>query len=474
MIKKFNYLLILLLVFTLFSCADNESGNTSPSGDDNDITSLFHVPGLLDENNFVSSLQIIDVPTEEIEIGYFSNANIKLEATYIDGTKAYKTITEEFFGESDLEKLKTPGKKHFEFVYKNNHMSLDITLKKPENPARFRVEFKDKDGNVLESSMINYLDEAKYSGPTTKLGYYSKGKYYRFDGKWDKNLKHIYQNISTMPLFTECELETFFDEYQERTTYFGLNYDTIQTLNKSTYDESLIYIGRMYNVSLLDLGEIYRDDYKNIALEYQRESFTRLEFVEKISENLKISIMHDNYYHDSFDNNYPRCYLVNSSLLNFNLSLNTDLEDDELGLYQISSCFLRAPSDQGFSGLSFERYDGIQTSFKSIFNHLEKEPYDLYNQNGSNILKLTEDYPLGYYKYVLAADLDIYLDIEYTTYESGGAENYLLKNAKICLCYDNLRFNSYYKKNLSDSYNLHHNKLTIVDRMVAEAIYFSE
>ena len=151
MTKKFNLLIILVFVFILASCGNNKTSKPE-----------IMVPGFVDESRDVTSVRIIDVPSEPIQIGHFSNANIKLEATYTDGTKSYKTITEEFFREEDLELLKTPGEKYFEFLYKNNHLALRFTLVGAVTTPRFQVIFKDREGKTLHADMINYLDEAKF------------------------------------------------------------------------------------------------------------------------------------------------------------------------------------------------------------------------------------------------------------------------------------------------------------------------
>ena len=180
MTKKFNLLFILVMMFVLASCSNKPK------------TRGFMVPGFVDETKNVSSVRIIDVPDKPIEIGQFSNANIKLEATYTDGTKSYKTITEEFFAEEDLPQLKIPGEKSFEFLYKNNHLVLKFTLVEAKSTPRFQVIFKEKDGKLLQADMVNYLDEAKYYG-TKSIDYEKNGKYFRFDGKWSESVKHIYK-----------------------------------------------------------------------------------------------------------------------------------------------------------------------------------------------------------------------------------------------------------------------------------------
>lgn len=452
MTKKLNFLLVLLFTFILCACSGKKDNK-------------FYVPGLIDESKNISTLRVVDVPKDPIEIGYFSSANIKLEATYTDGTKGYKTITEELFSEKDLESMKIPGKKSFDFVYRGNHVVLNFELKQSRSTPRFQVIFKDRNGKLLQADMINYLDEAKFYPTSQSLDYKEKGKYYRFDGEWSESIKHIYKNTEVTPKYTECKIVNSFDEYYDRTTYYGMHYDVV---SKGTKDnELLLYIGRLYNVSVYDFGELARDDYKNTSIEYQKNNYTRLEFTREIGYNLQNNILINNYYHDSADNGFIRAKLMNSSILNFDLSKEETM--DELTL---PKCFLRAPSDMGFTGYSKERYDGTFSGTKSIFNHLEVDPYNMYNANGSNILKLSEDYPLGYYDYYLNCDLDVYLAVTYDEELVGDQYQYTLTDAKISFCYnkDDLNFDYVYEK--TEFTNSEHvDKLVINDRMIAHAIY---
>lgn len=454
MTKKFNLLLILVFVFILASCNNNKK--TSKPG--------IMVPGFVDESRDVTSVRIIDVPSEPIQIGHFSNANIKLEATYTDGTKSYKTITEEFFREEDLELLKTPGEKYFEFLYKNNRLALRFTLVEAISTPRFQVIFKNREGKTLQADMINYLDEAKFYS-TKSLDYEENGKYYRFTGEWSESVKHIYKYTEVTPKYVECKTVSSFDEFYDRTPLYNMSY---RMVSRGTHDNDiLIYVGRINNVPLINLGTVNRNDYKLTSLEYQKESYTRINFVKEIANNLQNNIIYNNYYHDSADNNHIRCKIMNSNVLNF------DLEKEELiNDLSLPECFLRAPSDRGFIAMSLDRGDGIITSDKSVLNHLVVTPYDLYNEDNSNILKVIEDYPLGYYDYSLYANLDVYIATKYDIELVGDQEQYTLSDVKICFTFSDLRFDYIYRKT-EDENNVHGNRLVINDRLLAFAIYKS-
>ena len=453
MTKKFNLLFILVMMFVLASCSNKPK------------TTGFMVPGFVDETKNVSSLRIIDVPDKPIEIGQFSNANIKLEATYTDGTKSYKTITEEFFAEEDLPQLKTPGEKSFEFLYKNNHLVLKFTLVEAKSTPRFQVIFKDKDGKLLQADMVNYLDEAKYYG-TKSIDYEKNGKYYRFDGKWSESVKHIYKYTEVTPVYTECKIVDSFDEYFDRTPLYSQNYNIV---SKGTAEKDiLVYIGRMNNVPIVNYGTVLRDDYKLKSLEYSKKQYTRVEFVQEVAKNLVNTVINKNYYHDSADNNHNKCRLANSYLLNF------DSEKQELlNALELPECLLRAPSDRGFKNISIDRIDGTKTSDKSIINHLEVEAYNKYSAENANIFNVSEDYPLGYYDYSLFADLDVYIATKYSTKTVDGKEEYSLSDVKICFTYQNLRFDYVYRST-EDENNTHGYPLVISDRMIALAIFKSE
>ena len=135
MIKKVFLLFIFILLVS--SCNNNDEIINDVSFNEIKLDNV-----IFDEDKNVSSIEIIDVPAE-IKIGHFSSFNIKFKINYVDETVSYKRITEEMFSEELLEEFLNPGDKYFDFVYKNNHISLRFKLIESENPVYFNVEFKD-------------------------------------------------------------------------------------------------------------------------------------------------------------------------------------------------------------------------------------------------------------------------------------------------------------------------------------------
>lgn len=77
----------------------------------------------------IPSVQVLIVPTQEVEIGYIAYMGIEVKMEYEDGTTASFPFTERLLTKDSYDKLKTPGKKSIDFLLQDNHVSFDITLR---------------------------------------------------------------------------------------------------------------------------------------------------------------------------------------------------------------------------------------------------------------------------------------------------------------------------------------------------------
>ena len=192
--KKLLYLFISLCLTILVCGCSNKNASYK----------FFNVydPYYFDSNKEVSTIKLKGVPTSPIEIGYFSYAGIYLDVTYTDGSKEKVPVTERLFPESELMDLKIPGKKNYDLLYKDTHMSLKFELKEATIDLKYQVHFYDRNSNLIYTSYCSYLEEAKCPN-NSEIKDYTDGKYiYKFNGNWGISLKHIYYNLELYPVYS--------------------------------------------------------------------------------------------------------------------------------------------------------------------------------------------------------------------------------------------------------------------------------
>ena len=378
----------------------------------------------------ISTMKLKGVPKSSIEIGYFAYAGIYFEVTYIDGERQRIDLNEGFFPESDLIEFKTPGDKYFDLVYKGTHYALRFKLVEPTQPIKYLVNFHDRSGNVIYKTYCSYLDEAKCLNESAITNYTDGKGLYVFNGKWDRNLSHIYSNLDVYPIYDKCFYGNVSDNYYSSSD----NYKVADVNSSGDTYHLLMYMGRIDNVVLASLDTIQLTEQKNLTFEFdkKKEYGTSDKLNAAILENIK-SLISDYYIHDNWTPVWSDYYvLTNSSKLNFDLN-NVDENN-------VPKCFTTSFSNySGFSG--FTREDGAKVSDKNVLDKTSPELFlTEYIGTGEGASKatfdITPDYKLGYYRADFVCDLDIFVDFTYTKqYVYQYTNEYILTEVKIGFSY---------------------------------------
>lgn len=464
-------LLTIFTILSLFLCITGCKKNNNK---------VFHNSYELAEQYFsndaeVSDIKIKNVPKSPIEIGYFSQAGIELEVSYVDGSKQTYPLTEGLFPKEDLIEFKTPGDKYFDIVFKNKHIALKFTLVEPEVKVVFKVRFLDRFNNLVEEKLVDYLSSVKCSKESAFVNYEDNNAYYKFEGKYDKDLDYICFNTDIKPVYTKylfynsADGYKFFDDYNQA-------YVVSRTGSSGVYNmHSLVYLGRYNNFVLQTLDTIERTEYKNEKLSFSKNKNAKsdMSFKENILANLRDNVLPKAYKHttDYVSNPFAEVIVQNSKLLNFDLSQTTSVNFTD-GFLDVPSCVTTSFDGYGFSGL--ERNDGIITSNKSVFENNSDLYLGKYMQGGTNYdYQIASDYELGYYQAEYLCDLDVYLDVEYRYIES--AEGYIvtifIDSAKIAFAYDEstLRFDIRYSEN--NDFSSYSKVMSISDGLLGNTFY---
>jgi len=445
--RLFNLLLISTLLLSFASCNNKSNKSNKTLSDYETFVDVF------DNSKTISKLQFKNVPNKPIEIGYFSSSGIILEASYTDGSVDRMHLTEKMFTKEQLNEFKTPGKKTFDFIYRKNHLTLSLEFVEAKTPAVFTVKFLDNNGTLLESKLVKYLDKVSYTG-SKNIDYKSNNKYYKFDNIWDKNLDYIYSNIETKPIYKECDIENSYDDYLKENGYL---YSVAAYDDSNDIKNALVYIGRINNATLVSLNPKERIHYTDTELTFDIDkSVSRLQFTSSIGDNLNNKILLNNYYHEQMNRSFYGSSVFSAYLLDFNQS----------------NALLRDFDDAGFNSFSLKPIErsGHNTAYKSVLNHMNVDPYNVYTSNNSNKLNLLEDDNLGNYQLSLMSDLDIYLNIKFVIKNDYGVNNFYLNDAKLVVSYvpDTVRMG--YKFS-SDDFNTYSNKFIISNSFLADTLY---
>ena len=429
-----------------------------------------------DNDKEVSDIKIKNIPKKSIEIGYFSQAGIELEISYVDGKKQIYPVTEALFPKEDISEFKTPGDKYFDLVFKNKHIALKFSLIEPEVKVVFKVRFIDRLNNVVEEKLVDYLSSVKCSKESSFTDYEENNAYYKFEGKYDKDLDYIYFNTDIRPVYTKYLLFNSADGYRYAVDFNQAFVVSRATESSGVYNmHSLVYLGRYNNFIVQTLDTVERTEYKNETLSFSKNKNAKsaISFKENILTNLRNNVLPKTYIHTTeyVPNPYSQIIMQNTNKLNFDLSQNTSINFED-GLLDVPSCILTSFDGYDFSGI--ERSDEIITSNKSLFEDNADLYLGKYMQGGTTYEhKIASDYELGYYQADYVCDLDVYLDIEYKMVVS--AEGYIItifiNTAKIAFAYDEstLKFNVRYRENNDfDSYS---KSMTISDGLLGNTFY---
>ena len=425
----------------------------------------------------VTDIRIKNVPKDPIEIGYFSQAGITLEVSYIDGKKQTFPVTEGLFPKEDLNEFKTPGDKYFDIIFKNKHIALKFTLKEPEVKVVFKVRFLDKDNNLVEEKLVDYLSSVTCSKESAFKDYEEKNVYYKFEGKYDIDLENIYFNTDVKPVYKKYLLYNSADGYTYQQDVDQAFVVSKQQQSSGSYTmHSLVYLGRYNNFVIQTLDTVERTEYKSDTLSFSKNKNAKsdMAFKENILNNVK-NVLSKGYKHTTDYAPNPQVdvdiFVQDSYKLNFDLSQTNSVSLGD-SLLDVPSCITTSLDGYSFSGL--DRNDGIKTSNKSLFESNADLYLGKYMQGGTTFnYTVTPDYKLGYYQAEYICDLDVYLDIEYRYVES--AEGYLayvfIDTAKIAFAYDEstLKFNVRY--NEENDFSSYSKSFTISDGVLGNTCF---
>ena len=394
-----------------------------------------------DNGKEVSTIKVKGVPSEAIEIGYFSYAGIYLEVTYTDGTKENVAVTERLFPESELMDFKIPGKKNYDLVYKDTHMSLKFELKEATQDIKYQVNFHDRDGKIIYTTYCSYLDEVKCLKEDEIKNYTDGKNIYVFNGNWGIDLKHVFYNLDLYPKYDKCLYMNADDGFYSSKEF----YQRADIIEGSTYHQ-LIGVGKINNVLLASLETLEVTEAKNQTLIFDKKntSSSCASLIELMGENIT-NLVKDYYIHDYWSSASLDIKLVNGNKLNFNTNVSNSIDAyvDE-GITNsidipsfITTSFSNYP---GFSG--YTREDGHVVSNKNVLDASNPEFFlTEFIGKGDNASKIevpiTPDYQLGFYRMDFLCNLNVFIDLTYHIESTGGyGRNYVIEDAKIGFTYE--------------------------------------
>lgn len=392
--RKNAFILTVISLLTMVSCGNKESTNTSTAPENNII---------FDAGNFtrpdlnITSLDVLNKPTEPIEIGRFKDANIKIQVNYVNDVTETYLIDEDFFAGDSLDIISTAGKKHVTILFKRNRITLDFEMVKPKSPVYHTVQFLDYRGNVAYTDVVPYLKDAEYKGYA--LDPEIDGAYvYQFNGTWSQDITKVHKDMVVEPIYERRPLILNHES--------GIIYPSLPYLGH--YDVGYVfYLGRFYNFPL-DYSNVYTHDSnmsQKIAFDYSYAYSS-------------VSAMFRTAFRNAIYNGYQ--YTIkegsNINLLGeeeFYFGENSFDFTDENGIFTMPNNssqpkFVSSINIDDFEG--YEYYDGTHSCFTPL-QTTQQKLRDLYGDKTIyDYIYSTDMY--GYYRLALTCETDCYLIID--------------------------------------------------------------
>lgn len=458
--KILSILISIALIMCLVACkkAPKELRNFDIGG-----------PLLLNDSE-VSEVKFKNVPKTPIEIGYFSNQKIYLEVSFVDGSKENIHVTEDFFPKDCIKEFKIPGEKYFDCLFKGQHIPLKFSLKENVNPIAFKVEFYNEKNETIQTSYVSYLSSVSCTSVGKVKNYELDGYYYKYNGNLEKGIDYVYKNMDVHPTYDKFLLRNSYDNYNNT-----LSYDMVSHYNVGNEQHMLFYVGRYNDFIIQSMDTIERNEYKKEVISFDKRANAKspITFVDNIAFNLKNDVLRNSYIHDSSKMYYDYYTIYQSSKLDFNLNISSELDIDGVKT-EIPSCIMNSISNSGYTDFSgFARRDGINTSTLSLFDNNADLYFNYYLKDGETYdVTLAPDAKLGYYKVDYIADCDIYIDLTYTIEEGSGWYFITINNAKIGLDYDinTLKFDLRYSS--TNEFTSYSKPVTINDKKIGESLVY--
>ena len=356
----------------------------------------------------IKEIKLLNVPTQDVEIGYLSYMGIKMSIDYVDDTKATIPFTEKLLNEDHYKLLKTPGKKSIDFIFQGNHISFDVNLIEAKNPIYHKVSYLDHSGNVLKESHHAYLSNAVYNGPRVE-SFYEGDHYYSFSGKWDHQLDYVFCDFKTKAIYNKLDVRNHgfkymnqYDVYTESGTQTVNSVAFVDEYNPDGYNVNnyaLFYLGELENVEVLS-GETFY---------HQQGHFDKIlgavDADDIVLDNITDTIVNKGYRVGEKEKSLACGFYNYLAWIEDPLWLKINPARSHYDMPNGIASSIRSD----FLINSYQRKDGRYVSFSSIIkddvlteikNDLEATDIQLYT---------SESYPTGYYRVSYVIDVDLSL-----------------------------------------------------------------
>ena len=423
--KRFSICLLALLVVPFMSGCNKKSVATPILN-----SSVFAV-SIPEKETAVKNVTMLNVPKNSVEIGYLSYIGMEMKIEYEDETIAIIPFTEKLLPKDQLESLKTPGKKYIDFLFKGNHISFDISLVSAKTPMYHKVTFKERGNCPLKEIYVGYLEKAVYDGRTVQ-SYREGDYYYEFNDKWDQDLDCVYCDMVVNAVYDKVDVRNYATRHTTRVTLKlesgeTYAYNTFAMIGKTSdggTSKALYYMGEAKNVEIAS-GEIVHHKANNYdVVSASFEDKQSIDFMDNITEMVeKVYCLGDL----SETARYPISKLTNAQ----NLAL--DLSNDESGNPKDLGAVL-----SGYGNLNYKRNDGRVISHDSVLRDEIKEDVlsSIRDEYHEPLYVGTKE---GYYRISYLANIDLLLEVEYSTNSMSATD--VIKNAKLypCFVYGSMR-----------------------------------
>ena len=380
----------------------------------------------------IVTMEFRNVPTDPIEVGYFSQAGIKLHVKYTEGDEVDYPFDESFFPLEIVSTLKTAGAKAYDINFKENHLALNFRQKKTASPRTIKATFLDHTGAELTHSFVGYLEDATYTGSDVSSYEEILGVHY-WDGNFTGRTQKLYRD------------ENLVASYQFRPYTYSLNdeanwkpgYEMPVATNtfSGTTHTMTFYYGRMYRCVLDGSDMIYH--YQNFYDQcvYNPTSNQNPDVTGMI-DGLLANFAKGRYlrntggpetFHDSDNKTY--------TLVNLN---KFDFSPTNVSSYK-GTAF---PSDPTPVSVTSGGKSSIRVLYADENTNLIKEKAKV-----RTLGAVYQEYKTGYYRTELVVDADIYLTVDFKIdASSSSTTSYTINSVKVipCMLSDSARFETTY------------------------------
>lgn len=402
--KKISFVLLPLLLLNFLPSCSNSGESRSFSSFDETVYEA-EIPT---KEVAIKEIKLLNVPTNDVEIGYLSYMGIKMSIDYVDGTNETIPFTERLLNEDHYKLLTTPGKKSIDFIFQGNHIHFDINLVEPKTPKYHKVSYLDHYGNVLKESYHRYLSNAVYNGPRVD-SFYEGDYYYSFSGKWDHQLNYVFCDFKTSAIYDKLDVRNhgfkYSGKYNVYTEEGSKTVDSIAFVSDDNPDGyninnyALFYLGELENVEVLTGETFYHEEghFDKVMGAVNQDDI--------VLDNITDTIANKGYRVGEKEKSTACAFYQYLAWIEDPLWLKIN---PARGHYDMPNGIASEVKDF-FPVKSYQRKDGRYVSFNSIIKDevfaqikgdIEEKNFQLYT---------SADYPTGYYRvsYVMDVDLSI-------------------------------------------------------------------